>query len=226
MRMDDLTTTASSLRRRPVASARATRTRVPAAPTIILVGASTGGPQALITLIEDLAGIVPLVPVCVTLHMPANLMPIIAAHVIRVCNVAAHVVARRTLLAAGIVYFAPGDRHCAFERSEHGVDVFPVEGSPEDTCRPAVDVMFTSAAASHGSRALGIVLSGMGKDGLDGARAIVAAGGSVIVQDKESSAVWGMPGVVAKAGLASAILDPKGLAADVIRRLPPVAGAA
>ena len=203
---------------------RGPRRRV--APTIVLIGASTGGPQALIALIEDLAAVLPLVPVCVTLHMPADLMPVISAHVTRVCNVAAHVVVRPTPLRAGVVYFAPGDGHCAFERSEHGINVVPVGASPADLCRPAVDVMFTSAAASHGSRALGIVLSGMGRDGLTGARAIVAAGGCVIVQDQASSAVWGMPGVIAKADLASAILDPKGLAADVIRRLQPAAGAA
>ena len=196
------------------------------APTLILVGASTGGPQALIALIQDLAGVIPLVPVCVSLHMPADLMPVMAAHVARVCNVVARVVVRRMPLTAGIVHFASGDGHCAFERSGPNVDVVPVEGSSEDLCRPAVDVMFNSAAVSHGSRALGIVLSGMGRDGLTGARAIVAAGGCVIVQDKASSAVWGMPGVIAKADLASAILDPKGLAADVIRRLQPVAGAA
>ncbi len=212
-------------RRRLIASARAAQAR-PLAPTLILVGASTGGPQALIALIEDLAGVIPLVPVCVSIHMPADLMPVIAAHVARVCNVRAHVVVRPTPLTAGTVYFASGEGHCGFERSGFRVDVVPVEGSPGDLCRPAVDVMFNSAAISHGSRALGIVLSGMGKDGLTGAHAIVAAGGCVIVQDKASSAVWGMPGVVAKADLASAILDPKGLAADVIRRLQPARGAA
>ncbi len=222
--METLKPTASLPRRRPAASAKAVQ--APVAPTIVLIGASTGGPQALIALIEDLAGILPLVPVCVTLHMPADLMPVVAAHVARVCNVATHVVVRRAPLKAGLVYFAPGDGHCAFERSESGIAVVPVEGSAQDLCRPAVDVMFASAAASHGSRALGIVLSGMGKDGLTGARAIVAAGGCVIVQDKASSAVWGMPGVVAKADLASAILDPKGLAADVVRRLQPAVGAA
>ncbi len=221
--MESLQPIASPQRRRPLVPARASR--APIVPTIVLIGASTGGPQALLTLIKDLAGVLPLVPVCVTIHMPADLMPVIAAHVTRVCNVAAQVVERPMPLSTGIVYFAPGDGHCAFKRSERGVDVVPVGGSPGDACRPAVDVMFASAADSHRSRALAIVLSGMGKDGLTGARAIVAAGGCVIVQDKASSAVWGMPGVVAKADLASAILDPRGLAADVIRRLRPTAGA-
>ena len=220
--MDNLTPLPSPCRF--AAPARAPQPR--RAPTVVLVGASTGGPQALIALIEDLACVMPLVPGCVSLHMPADLMPIIAAHVARVCKVAAQVVARPTPLRAGVVYFASGNGHCAFERSGDAIDVVPVQGSPRDLCSPAVDVMFTSAAVSHGSRALAVVLSGMGKDGLAGARAIVAAGGCVIVQDKASSAVWGMPGAIAKAKLAAAILDPKGLAADVVRRLQPAAGAA
>ena len=222
--MDELKTLPP--RRRPGASTRAPQARPRHAPTLILIGASTGGPQALIAVIKDLAGVIPRVPVCVSLHMPADLMPIMAAHVARVCNVVTHVVVRPMPLTAGIVYFASGDDHCGFELSGAAAKVVPVEGSAADLCRPAVDVMFNSAAASHGSRALGIVLSGMGKDGLGGARAIVAAGGCVLVQDKASSAVWGMPGVIAKADLASAILDPKGLAADVVRRLRPVVGVA
>ena len=186
-----------------------------------MIGASTGGPQALMTLVAGLAGVSPLVPICVTLHMPADLMPLIASHVSRVCGVPAQVVTHRMPLASGSLYFAPGDQHCGVERSERGVEILPIVGSDCDYCRPAVDVMFTSGAASHGSRVLGIVLSGMGRDGLVGANAIVSAGGCVIVQDKDSSAVWGMPGVVAKADLASAVGDPRALAAEVVQRLRP-----
>jgi two-component system chemotaxis response regulator CheB len=188
-------------------------------PSVVLIGASTGGPQALITLIGALAPVLPLLPVCVTLHMPHELMPVIAAHVAKVCRVPTLVVTQRMPLKSGIVHFASGDHHCSFERSPAGVDVVPKSGSSSDYCKPAVDVMFTSAAVSHGSRALGIVLSGMGRDGLVGARAIVAAGGSVIVQDKETSAVWGMPGVIAKADLASAVRNPLGLADYVVGAL-------
>ena len=188
-------------------------------PSVVLIGASTGGPQALIALIGGLAPVLPQLPVCVTLHMPHDLMPVIAAHVARVCRVPTLVVTRRMPLKPGVVHFASGDHHCSFERTPAGVEVVPKSGSSADYCKPAVDIMFASAAVSHGARALGVVLSGMGRDGLAGARAIVAAGGSVIVQDKETSAVWGMPGVIAKADLASAVRDPLGLADHVIRAL-------
>lgn len=196
-----------------------TRPRGAFPPAIIVVGASTGGPQALVALISALAPALPFVPVCVTLHMPPDLMPVIASHVERVCGVPTGVMTEPRVLTSGHVHFAPGDKHMAFHRQETGVEVFLNGSAPGDYCKPAVDVMFTSAAASHGSRTLGIVLSGMGKDGLVGANAIVAAGGSVIVQDRASSAVWGMPGSVAKAGLASAVLEPRALGREVIRRL-------
>ena len=218
-RLDRMNTAALSARLRPGPGPRASLART--IPTLVLIGASTGGPQALMTLVEGLTGVLPLVPICVTLHMPADLMPVIAAHVSRVCRVPAQVVTRRIPLVAGSLYFAPGDQHCGIERTDRGVDILPVAGSAADYCRPAVDIMFTSGAASHGSRVLGIVLSGMGRDGLAGANAIVGVGGCVIVQDKDSSAVWGMPGVIAKADLASAIGDPRTLAAEVVQRLQP-----
>ncbi len=219
-RVERAQTTVPLARLRAGADTRAPSTR--AIPTLIMVGASTGGPQALMTLIEGLTGVLPLVPICVTLHMPADLMPVIAAHVSRVCRVPAQVVTRRTALVIGSLYFAAGDHHCGIERTERGIDILPISGSASDYCRPAVDVMFASGAVSHGARALGVVLSGMGKDGLAGATTLVNAGGCVIVQDKDSSAVWGMPGVIAKAGLASAVGDPRSLAAEVVQRLQPV----
>jgi two-component system chemotaxis response regulator CheB len=184
------------------------------------VGASTGGPQALTLLISSLAPVVARFPICVTLHLPADLMPVVAAHVGRACGVETCVVRSARTLVPGVVYFAPGDRHFEFRRRDVGcVDLDLQAGLPRDSCKPAIDVMLTSAAACFGARALGVVLSGMGEDGLAGARAIVAAGGSVIVQDKESSAVWGMPGAIAKASLASAVLAPAALAAEITRRV-------
>ena len=191
-------------------------------PTILLVGASTGGPQALTQLVAGLGAVAPLVPICVTLHMPAGLMPVIATHVARMCRVETRVVQTPQDLVPGIVYFAPGDRHFDFRpRDARCVEINLKRGKTGEFCKPAVDVMLASAAACFGARALGVVLSGMGKDGLVGARTLVAAGGSVIVQDKESSAVWGMPGAIAKAELASAILSPAGLATEIVGRILP-----
>lgn len=192
------------------------------APEIVLVGASTGGPQALIALITGLAPHLDRIQVCVTLHMPADLMPVIAAHVARVCRVATCVVTERRMLKAGLVHFSPGSQHLAIERVGQGVAVSLTAGTSRDFCMPAIDMMFLSGARAYGPRALAIVLSGMGKDGLAGSRSIVEAGGVVLAQDEASSAVWGMPGAVAKADLASAVLEPVALARDVIARLRPM----
>lgn len=202
-------------------SARPARCRADAPPGLVLIGASTGGPQALIGLMTGLAPALYRLPICVTLHMPPDLMQVIAGHVARACGVETSIVTTGRPLGIGVVHFAPGDKHLTFVRSVGGVDIVLTPGVSGDFCKPAVDVMFASGAASHGSRALGIVLSGMGKDGLAGARAIIAAGGTVLVQDKRSSAVWGMPGAVAKAELAAAILEPAAIAKDVLRRMTP-----
>ena len=190
-------------------------------PGLVLIGASTGGPQALVVLVAGLAPILALLPVCVTLHLPADLMPVIAAHVARTCRVPTEVVVGDRRLDPGLVYFAPGDRHLSFARAGRGTSILLAPSLPEDICRPSIDTMFKSGALSHGMRALGVVLSGMGKDGLEGSRAIVQAGGNVLVQDKATSAVWGMPGAVAKANLAAAILPPAEMAREIIARVTP-----
>ena len=204
---------ASGLGTPPVA-----RRRTPVLPGIVVVGASTGGPQALVVLLATLAPVLGRLPVCVTLHLPSDLMPVIAGHVARTCRVPTEVVAADRRLDTGTVYFAPGDRHLAFERFGTAVGIVLAPTMPGDVCRPAVDVMFKSAAISHGAATLGVVLSGMGKDGLEGARAIVAAGGKVLVQDKETSAVWGMPGAIAAANLAAAVLEPAAIGREIVLR--------
>ncbi len=204
---------------RPRTPPRPLRRRALAPPAIILVGASTGGPQALVALVTGLAPLIDRIPVCVTLHLPADLMPLIASHVARTCGVESHVVTGDRRLDPGRVYFAPGDRHMCFARMGSEVGVLLALGTRADLYRPSIDVMFTSGAQSYGARTLGIVLSGMGKDGLEGSRAIVEAGGSVLVQDKTTSAVWGMPGAVANAELAAAILEPAAMARDILGRM-------
>ena len=188
-------------------------------PGVLVVGASTGGPQALVALIGGLAPHIWQVPICVTLHMPSELMPVIAAHVARRCGVDTRVVTAPCKLVAGTVHFAPGDRHLVLRRSGGECELALTASSSRDFCQPAVDVMFESAAKAFGSRTLAVVLSGMGKDGLAGSQAIASAGGAILVQDVASSAVWGMPGAIAKAELAAAILPPEGLAGEVVRRL-------
>ncbi len=193
--------------------------RAPLGPGVLVVGASTGGPQALVTLIAGLAPHVARLPICVTLHMPRDLMPVIAAHVARRCDVETRVVTTPCTLVAGLVHFAPGDRHLVLGRTATGWALSLAASASRDFCQPAVDVMFESAAAAFGPRTLAVVLSGMGKDGLAGARAVVKSGGAILVQDDASSAVWGMPGAVAKEGLAAAVLPPEAIAREVVRRL-------
>ncbi len=186
---------------------------------MLVVGASTGGPQALVALIIGLAPHIARLPICVTLHMPPDLMPVIAGYVSRQCDVATRVVTAPCRLVEGKVYFAPGDRHLVIGRTATGCDLSLAASASRDCCQPAVDVMFASAAKAFGPRTLAVVLSGMGKDGLAGALAITKAGGAILVQDNASSAVWGMPGAVAKAGLAAAELSPNALAHEVVCRI-------
>ena len=188
-------------------------------PGILVIGASTGGPQALIALLSRLAPALPHVPVCVTLHMPRDLMPVVAGHVARQCGIETKVIDTPAQLRSGLVCFAPGDKHLDFERTAEGVEMRLSAATSRTYCKPAVDAMFTGAARAFGARTIGIVLTGMGEDGLAGSYAIVAAGGALIVQDKKTSAVWGMPGAVAKAGLATAILSPEAIASELVRRV-------
>lgn len=188
-------------------------------PTVLLIGASTGGPQALTALLAGLVANGVSVPICVTLHMPPEFMPVIAAHVTRTCGIEACVVTEMREVAAGRVHFSPGDRHLNVRRGRLATELHLRASPTQEHCKPAIDAMFTTAAKSLGPSALAVVLSGMGKDGLVGARAIVAAGGSVLVQDKASSAVWGMPGAVVEAELAAAVLSPPALAVEIAHRL-------
>ena len=205
------------LTKRPALRAPARRWP-PLPPGILVIGASTGGPQALIQLVAGLAPILARLPVCVTLHLPSDLMPVFAAHVARTCGVSTEVIGGDRPLDTGVVYFTPGDRNLAFASIGAGLGMLLAPCQPVDACKSSIDIMFKSAALSYGARVLGVILSGMGHDGLEGSRAIVAAGGTVLVQDTATSAVWGMPGAVAKAELAAATLAPAAMAREIIAR--------
>jgi two-component system chemotaxis response regulator CheB len=123
------------------------------------------------------------------------------------------------VLAAGRVYVAAGGRHLALVRQGTSVVTVANDDPPENSCRPAVDVLFRSVAALYGPGALAVVLTGMGQDGLRGAEAIQVAGGQILAQDETTSVVWGMPGFVARAGLADAVLPLDAVAADIGRRV-------
>ncbi len=181
-------------------------------PKVLLIGASTGGPQALNHVVGQLAGVLARAPVLITQHMPATFTAILAEHLARIAKGPVHEGRAGEAVTAGTVYIAPGGRHMKLERRDGGAVIALDDGPMINFCKPAVDPLFSSAAEVWGPRALALVLTGMGADGLAGGRKLVAAGGHVIAQDEATSVVWGMPGQVAHAGLCSAVLPLKDIA--------------
>jgi two-component system chemotaxis response regulator CheB len=172
-------------------------------PRIIAIGSSTGGPQALATLVAGLTR--PLaVPVVAVQHMPAGFTALLAEHLDRLGPTRCHEAQDGQKLLPGHFYLAPGDRHLLVRETPQGLVAQVTQDAPENFCRPAVDPMLRSLVATCKGRVLIAILTGMGQDGLLGCKAAVAAGAQVLAQDEASSVVWGMPGAVAKAGLAAA----------------------
>jgi two-component system chemotaxis response regulator CheB len=174
-------------------------------PDMIAIGSSTGGPQALFKLFGDLGGHVPQ-PILITQHMPATFTSLLAGHISRASSAECTEATDGEAIVPGHIYLAPGDFHMLAERTESGKVIRLTKAERENFCRPSVDPMLRSLAAIYGPRLLVLILTGMGSDGCKGAEAVVAAGGSVIAQDEETSVVWGMPGAVASAGMCSAVL--------------------
>jgi len=186
-------------------------------PDVLAIGVSTGGPNALSALLPELAKNFP-APVVIVQHMPPLFTRLLAERIAAVTGVPAHEGASGTLLRPGEIWVAPGGLHLEVTRAADGVRLRTHEGPPENSCRPAVDVLFRSVAQVYGSRVLSVILTGMGHDGLHGCACVREAGGQVIAQDEASSVVWGMPGAVCKAGLADKILPLAQLAAEINRR--------
>lgn len=172
-------------------------------PQIVAIGSSTGGPQALNQVVAALAPHLN-VPVVITQHMPATFTAILAETLARHSGLKCVEGVDGMMLEPGRVYVAPGDNHMLIQG--RGGPIKLTKTAPENFCRPAVDPMFRSVAAAYGASTLAVVLTGMGADGREGARAVVGAGGTVLAQDEATSVVWGMPAAVAQAGLASAVL--------------------
>jgi two-component system chemotaxis response regulator CheB len=178
----------------------------PLPPRALLIGSSTGGPQALTTICGKLGSLFERAPVLITQHMPPTFTTIRAEHIGRVSGRDAHEAKDGEEVLAGRIYVAPGGRHMTVQRRD-GVAVIAIDDGPMvNFCKPAVDPLFASAATVWGQWACALVLTGMGSDGLRGAQTLVAAGGCVMAQDEASSVVWGMPGQVTHAGLCSAVL--------------------
>ncbi len=176
------------------------------APRALVIGSSTGGPQALMSLVTEIGSVIDRYPVLITQHMPPTFTTILAEHLARSSRRPAAEAIDGEIVKPGRIYLAPGGRHMKVVR--HGTDAMIAldDGPPVNFCKPAVDPLFTSAIDVWQGSTLALILTGMGSDGMRGGKDIVAAGGSVIAQDEASSVVWGMPGAAANAGICAAIL--------------------
>lgn len=209
-------------RLREAAVARAPRPTRPrsagrGAPLLLAVGASTGGPNALVRFLTGLGSDFSL-PTVIAQHMPPLFTTLLAERLTRETPIVVREGESRGPLRPGQAWLAPGDRHLVVQKTTEGLRVDLLDAPPVNSCRPSVDVLFKSVADAAGERAIVVVLTGMGHDGLEGVRALRERGALILVQDEPTSVVWGMPGAVAQSGLADAVLPLDALAAEVRRR--------
>lgn len=200
--------TGKTLEKRPFSRGRA---------SILAIGSSTGGPQALLNVLKDLGSVD--IPVVITQHMPATFTAILAKHLTNTTDFECKEAEEGDILENGKVYLAPGNYHMTVV-AKSGKNIIALnQNPPENFCRPSVEPMFRSLIEVYGSRVFAVMLTGMGHDGLDASRALVGAGGNLIAQDEETSIVWGMPGAVSAAGLCCGIYPLKEIGARIKEKL-------
>jgi two-component system chemotaxis response regulator CheB len=207
-RLSTATRDSPALMLRPFALAR---------PRVLLIGSSTGGPQALGTLIAGIGATADRAPILIAQHMPPTFTTALAEQLTRVSGRPVREAEHEELIAPGCVYIAPGGHHMRVMRSPAGPTIMLGRDAPINFCRPSIDALLSSAAQIWGAGSLALILTGMGSDGARGAGEIAAVGGSVIAQDEDSSVVWGMPRAVAAAGSCSAVLPLWQIPAEVNR---------
>lgn len=205
-------------RRAPARPTPAPRPRAVSGPVdAVVVGISTGGPNALAEMLPALPADLA-VPVLVVQHMPPMFTRMLAQRLDKTCPLPVGEAVGGEPLGPGQVWIAEGGKHLVVTREGRELVLATNEDAPVNSCRPAVDVLFRSAAAAWGPRLLAVVMTGMGQDGLRGCEAVKAAGGQVICQDEDTSVVWGMPRFVAENGLAEAVLPLDRIAGEITRR--------
>ena len=187
------------------------------APRVLLIGSSTGGPQALMTLVADIGPVIDRFPVLITQHMPPTFTTILAEHLGRASRRPAHEAIDGEIVKPGRIYLAPGGRHMRVVRHGAETAIALDDGPPVNFCKPAVDPLFNSAIDVWQGGVMSVILTGMGSDGMRGGKDIVTAGGSVIAQDEATSVVWGMPGAAANAGICAAVLPLNQIAPKLVR---------
>jgi len=188
-------------------------------PLAIAIASSTGGPQALLTLFEGLRGTRVNVPIFITQHMPEGFTTTFAEHLAKAAGFPCHEAKNNEVVRPGIIYLAPGDYHMMLAKRGHEVVVRLNQDAPENFCRPSADPMLRSLVPIYDDALMLVVLTGMGADGLAGARDVVKAGGYVAVQDRATSVVWGMPKAVSEAKLAHAELPLSGIGELIARAI-------
>ncbi|MFL6729644.1 MAG: chemotaxis-specific protein-glutamate methyltransferase CheB [Sphingomicrobium sp.] len=184
---------------------------------ILAIGASTGGIHAIGTLFQALPKRIG-IPILITQHLPEPFMPVFARQLRAMTGREAHVAEDGMPLLPDRILLAPGDAHLTVDHSDEVPVVRLLRGPTTSGCMPSVDPMFASIGVAYGPRAVGVILTGMGRDGVEGASRLVANGGSVLAQDETSCAVWGMPRAVLEAGLACAALPPDKIARRIASR--------
>jgi len=185
---------------------------------VVTIGVSTGGPNALTVVLPKIPKDFP-VPILIVQHMPPIFTKAFAERLNILCAIAVKEVQGGEFLEPGCVWLAQGGCHLVLERTEQGIKLKLNQDPPENFCRPSVDVTFRSAAEIYQGHCLGVVMTGMGKDGLRGSESISEMGGQVVVQDEESSVVWSMPQAVVNAGLADQIVKLEELGDEIVNRV-------
>lgn len=199
------------------------RPRVMPPPTspvkVVVIGVSTGGPEALAHVLPVLPAEFP-VPILIAQHMPPIFTAMLAGRLSEKSAIPVRECRSGEALSPGVAWIAPGDFHMEVRHESGSVRLRTHQGPRENSCRPAVDVLFRSVATLFGAHSLAVVLTGMGQDGLKGCEALAAKGARILAQDEASSIVWGMPGFVARAGLAEKVLPLDQIGAEIVRRVP------
>jgi len=187
---------------------------------VLAIGSSTGGPNALAAVFSRLPADFP-VPIVIVQHMPPMFTRLLAERLSAEYRIPVAEGSSGCALRPGHAWIAPGDHHMIVVRDDTQVRLLVHQDPPENSCRPAVDVLLRSVAQTFGPNSLTVILTGMGSDGLRGCEALRESGGQILAQDEETSVVWGMPGYVARAGLADRVLPLHLIAAEILCRVQP-----
>jgi two-component system chemotaxis response regulator CheB len=185
---------------------------------VLVIGTSTGGPAALMDLMSRLPADFP-VPILIVQHMPPIFTKLLADRLDATSKISVAEAEGAPTVSPGQAWIAPGDFHMEVRRDGSVVRIVTQRNPPENSCRPAVDVLFRSVAQVYGPHVLAVVMTGMGQDGLRGCQEIRAAGGQILVQDEASSVVWGMPGFVVRAGIADQVVPLSRMGDEIIARV-------